>query len=81
MEKSVAAKLELNVVAIVIGALIFIGIRFWSETIFELSDTVHKHGGRDNKWKRMLVSTTLISLFVIFLIILIYTYMKSRRYW
>ena len=81
MNKSISHRLELNIIAIVIGALVFIGVRFWAETIFEITDSVHKVGSRESRVRRMVVSSLLISMIAVFLIILIYTYMKCNRHW
>lgn len=82
MSNPIFKRLELNVVSIVIGALVFIVIRVWCETIMDTSDSVHKrHHPKCNELKKMTITSILITLFIIFIIIVIYTYYKQKGWW
>jgi hypothetical protein len=69
---SVQSRLQINIYSIVIGALIFIIIRFWCETIAAWSDNVTKKRKRD--LRQSYVSTLFITFLTIFLIFFIYYY-------
>jgi len=78
MNNAVIRKLEINVVSIVIGALVFIAIRYWTETIIEACNYHLKKNKKDKGIHKSFITSLLISLIIVFLIILIYMYFKSK---
>lgn len=76
MSSANAKRLEINIFSIVIGALIFIVIRSWSELIGHLSD-IHTGKGYEDIEKDF-ITTLFLTFGIIFIIIMVYSYAKSK---
>ena len=66
-------RLQVNVASIVIGALLFIIIKVWTETIALIVDAVSKEETIWNdKVKKHLISSSIITFFSVCIMILLY---------
>ena len=73
MSTSVLERLQVNVASIVIGALLFIIIKVWTETIALIVDAVSKEETIWNdKVKKHLISSSIITFFSVCIMILLY---------